>query len=490
MNVKRRLEHEWKLRAMLTDLFIRRGYECEVFFLDLFSFLDDYRELSALEVRNVWKSYIKSCEADAQMSLYLHVPFCRCRCDFCRYHQWLYVDQKQMDCYVESMCQEMEFFHENFQGIEFQTLYVGGGTPNLLNTVQLKKLFKTLNGHFQIRPQGERTFECNPLDTTYEKLAVLSENGINSVSFGVQSSDAGMLNAMNRGYQNFSMVRQAIAHAQKFKNFKRINADLMIGLFHDTAKGVFESFCRVADLGVDTISVYPLTPQLNYLKTYYQSDQRTFERNLKEKMSAFEALVVPEAERRGYFHTPMAEAFRSDTWGFASQKCYASGWTDISLYSSSVNAANYLGIGAGAASNIMKNILYKNEGLEKTAREGAYFSTGTRYRGRLRHNAVDEKLWFIFQDFARFGELSRVEYENLFGSDVVNDYASVFEKLEDLGAVQMTEKSVDLLAKNPREKFIYSLFFVEEQIIFKLADKYALCPGGHSLKQSSRGTVF
>jgi len=474
MTTELRLKQEWRLRERLTDLLIHRGFEREVFFLDLFSFLDDYQELSPLQIRAIWDDYINGRREDAQVSLYLHVPFCRCRCDFCRYHQWLYRNDAQMDLYTESLCQELVFFRETFQGLKFQSLYMGGGTPNLLSADQLRRVFQTVEKNFRIRPQGERTVECNPFDTTCDKLAVLNAYGINSVSFGVQSGDAGMLNAMNRGYQSFSMVDEAVAMARKFGSFKRVNADLIIGLSHDTARGVFESFCRVADLGVDTISVYPLTPQRMYLKNYYQDDQLQFDQELRQKMLEFEALVVPEAKRRGFVHAPMAEAFRSDTWGFASKRCYESGWIDVSLYSSSVNGANYLGIGVGAASNIMGTVLYKNEGLDISSRDGTYFSMGTQYR--LRHCRTEDsrKLWFIFQGLARFNEVSRVDYTALFGTDVVKDYRKVFESVLAIRGseeIAITDQAVSFRTKTPREKFICALFFLDNRTVYRLTQR-------------------
>jgi len=478
MDAKTRRDYEWRLRARLTDLLIGRGYEREIFFLDLFSFLDDYLELSPIEIRTIWESDAESHRQDRSVSLYLHVPFCRCRCEFCRYHQWLYVNDQQLDHYVDSMCREMEFFSKSFKNAEFQSLYVGGGTPNLLSAEHLKKIFQVVHACFRLKREGEKTFECNPFDTTYEKLSVLSESGINCVSFGVQSGNVMMLDAMNRGYQSFSMVREAVSNAKTFQSFQRVNVDLMIGLWHDTVETVFESFCRMADLSADTISVYPLTPQPEYLAAHYQGDQLKFAEELRGKMLKFEEKVVPEAQRRGFVHAPLEAAFHSDSWGFVSKQCYESGWKNVSPYSSSVDEANYLGIGAGAISNIMGEILYKNEGLEQSGREGFYFSRRTRYRGRRRHCEAREKLRFIVQELSRFSEISRRSYKDFFGSDVFEDYQEGFDNILALGGscvLEITNDTIKLKTRDAREKFIYTLFFLNNQDVGRMSEKHITC---------------
>lgn len=99
-------------------------------------------------------------------SAYIHIPFCVRICTYCDFNKY-FIDKQPVDEYLDALIKEMQV--ENNRKLE--TMYVGGGTPTALNIVQLEKLLKAINNTFTIH--GEYSFEANPDELTYEKVALL-----------------------------------------------------------------------------------------------------------------------------------------------------------------------------------------------------------------------------------------------------------------------------------------------------------------------------
>ena len=114
-------------------------------------------------------------------SVYIHIPFCSDICSYCDFCKMFYNDNL-VDKYLEELQKEIK---EKYKNEIINTLYIGGGTPSCLNMKQLNKLFNILK-IFKLNKKYEFTFECN-LDIDNEKLLYLYNNGVNRLSFGVQS---------------------------------------------------------------------------------------------------------------------------------------------------------------------------------------------------------------------------------------------------------------------------------------------------------------
>src|SRR6188768_1865353 len=134
--------------------------------------------------------------------IYIHIPFCKQACYYCDFHFSTNLDKKTQ--LVDAIIREVELQQNFLAGEEIKTLYVGGGTPSLLSTVELNRIFDCLHKNFHIKNQAEITLEANPDDLSNEKLKDLHNIGINRLSIGIQSFDDEVLRFLNRAHDSIA----------------------------------------------------------------------------------------------------------------------------------------------------------------------------------------------------------------------------------------------------------------------------------------------
>ena len=157
-------------------------------------------------------------------SVYIHIPFCKARCGYCVFSSC--IDLSLADKYADALCREMEFYSD--KSLPIYTVYLGGGTPSCLPAAILNKIFSALNKYFDMSQVCEMTVECNPESTTPQLLECLAENGVNRLSFGLQSVNDATLKRIGRLHTYGGFVA-AYDLARKY-GFNNINADVIIGL--------------------------------------------------------------------------------------------------------------------------------------------------------------------------------------------------------------------------------------------------------------------
>ncbi|MBP9128441.1 MAG: radical SAM family heme chaperone HemW [Elusimicrobia bacterium] len=184
--------------------------------------------------------------------LYLHIPFCAVKCRFCDFAAY---PGRRADVprYLAALQREMR----SIMGRPtLDTLYVGGGTPSLLDPLEWTNLVQAVNSHFELASGAEVTMECNPDGVSPEKWVAWSASGVNRISLGLQTDEPGLLALLGRthtwdDFENaFKTARRQKIHA--------LNVDLMFGLPGQTVSGWVSTLRRVADLGPDHISTYGL----------------------------------------------------------------------------------------------------------------------------------------------------------------------------------------------------------------------------------------
>src|SRR5262249_7414173 len=128
------------------------------------------------------------------LGIYISVPFCRSKCSYCNFASGVF-SAAQMEGYVDRLaqdlagCRDFAAKHEAEMPATCDSIYLGGGTPSLLQPVQLKKLFFILRREFAVAEAAEITVECAPGTLKDDVVAALAESGVNRVSLGVQSFD-------------------------------------------------------------------------------------------------------------------------------------------------------------------------------------------------------------------------------------------------------------------------------------------------------------
>ncbi len=133
-------------------------------------------------------------EKENVKSVYIHIPFCEQICSYCDFCK-MYYDKNIVNKYLYELKKEIK---KRYKNELIETLYIGGGTPSILNISELKTLFSIID-MFNLSSNLEFTFECN-LNITKEKLEFLYQNKVNRLSFGVQSFNKKILKFLNRNH--------------------------------------------------------------------------------------------------------------------------------------------------------------------------------------------------------------------------------------------------------------------------------------------------
>src|SRR5215470_10356438 len=193
--------------------------------------------------------------------VYLSVPFCRTKCTYCNFASDVF-SRAVFQRYVDRVCADLHTTLETGKQmggrmeLEVDSLYLGGGTPTVLDSQQLERLFVTVGQNFRLLRNAEVTMECAPGTLTVGMLDTLVKCGVNRVSLGVQSFVDQEAASVGRLHKN-GTVKDDIARLRS-AGISNINVDLIAGLPRQTAESWKESLEVVIALGVPHVSVYML----------------------------------------------------------------------------------------------------------------------------------------------------------------------------------------------------------------------------------------
>ena len=195
------------------------------------------------------------------LGVYVSVPFCRAKCTYCNFASGVF-GAERMDRYVEAVCAEIESVRGRVAalGVEMpgrvDTVYLGGGTPSLLSAEQMLRLFAALRDEFEMKEAAEITLECAPGQLNDETLEEMLRQGMNRVSFGVQSFVDAEARAVGRTHTREICLREVTR--MRAAGVGNINVDLIVGLPGQTEASWRESVSVALETGVPHVSVYML----------------------------------------------------------------------------------------------------------------------------------------------------------------------------------------------------------------------------------------
>lgn len=190
-----------------------------------------------------------------ELELYIHIPFCVQKCAYCDFLS-APADENTRQKYVDALKQEIQGYKKIYQNYNVTTVFLGGGTPSILNPVQIEEIFSALHDSFQITEGAEITIEVNPGTVTEEKLQAWKGAGINRISIGLQSTEDRELRMLGRihDHQQFldtwGLVRRA--------GMENVNVDLISAVPGQTLESWQRTLRKTAELGPEHLSVYSL----------------------------------------------------------------------------------------------------------------------------------------------------------------------------------------------------------------------------------------
>lgn len=365
--------------------------------------------------------------------IYIHIPFCRKRCYYCDFYKTTDFGHKFR--LVKSLNQELKDRAFELSSEKISTVYLGGGTPSVLQVDELKQLLDTIKEYYQLDASAELTIEANPDDVSDAKMKSLNEAGYNRLSMGIQSFSEADLKLMNRRHN----VGQAVNSVKVAKNagFKNISIDLIYGLPNQTTDEWKRNIELAVELDVQHISAYHLTYHEGTV--FYEMLKKGHLKELPDELSLrqFE-MLVKMLKAAGFEHYEISNFCKP---GFYSRH-NSSYW----------KGRKYLGIGPSAhsfdlqtrrwnVSSVSKYLIgiesgrpdFESEVLTIQDRYNDYIITGLRTIWGISENAVQkafpEKYTAHFQETVRKYERSghlfvsgkniRLNLEGLFISDKI-----------------------------------------------------------------------
>ena len=199
------------------------------------------------------------------MHIYVHIPFCVQKCRYCAFYSIGY-DGEVADRFVNSLLREIETMamimpvRDSSDDSE-NTLYIGGGTPSILDSSQIEKIVRAIRQNFEIDEFDEFTIEVNPESVNRQKIDRYIEFGASRISIGVQSLDDEHLKFLGRVH-NLKQALDAIKIANS-SGIREISVDFIYGLPNFHIDSFLEKLWEIISIGVNHISLYSLTVEQN-----------------------------------------------------------------------------------------------------------------------------------------------------------------------------------------------------------------------------------
>ena len=375
------------------------------------------------------------------LELYIHIPFCVKKCDYCDFLS-APADLETKEKYVEALINEIKLNKNKMSEYVVDTVFIGGGTPSLLEENQISKIISVLRDNCNMSENPEITIECNPGTITESKLWEYKKSGINRISFGLQSANDEELKSIGR-IHNYAGFLESYNLARKC-GFDNINVDLMSALPGQTLKSYEETLNKVVRLEPEHISAYSLIVEENTLMYY---------RVKKAQIKGINILPDEESERKMYYLTN--NILRSNGYRKYEISNYSKPGKECKHNIGYWQRKEYLGFGIGAASlykekrynnisDINKYIEVLTNNIKENSINNVENSSEVENQVNILNSIVknlqqlterDRMEEFMFLGLRMIKGVSGSEFFQRFGQNMWNVYGNVLNKLKDEGLI-------------------------------------------------------
>ena len=353
------------------------------------------------------------------LELYLHIPFCIKKCDYCDFLSGPSTRAGQ-EAYIYALLREIKAVSA-LENRPVDTVFIGGGTPSVPECDVMEKLLQGMPESFCFQKDAEITIEANPGTLTPKKLELYRKYGINRISIGLQSPKDEELKVLGRihNYEQFQESYQ-MARAAGFSN---INTDLMFAIPGQSYEGWMENLRIVAELGPEHISAYSLIIEEG--TPFSKRELDLPDEDTEYRMYEDTAKVL---EEYGYHQYEISN--------------YARGGQECRHNEGYWQRKDYIGLGLGAAS------LIGNERFTNTTDMQKYLENSGNPE-QIRNNREiltreDEMAEFMFLGLRMTEGVSKAEFQEYFGIAIEKIYGKVLEKYKHQGLLVEKEDRIFL----------------------------------------------
>lgn len=372
------------------------------------------------------------------MGMYIHIPFCIKKCRYCDFYSIPGGSKYDLDNYTRALLEEIRIRAEQMPSVQVESIYLGGGTPSLLDGKQLKAIITTCCGRFNILPGAEISMEANPATLDNDRLAAIEEAGMNRLSLGVQSFSNDELELMGRVHDAKAVMDTIeLLHSRGWKNF---NLDLIYGLPGQSVQRWQQNLEQAVDCKPAHLSLYLLQ-----LEKKTPMGQEVAQGRLQMLDEDNEWCMYQQAmdhlEDRGFEHYEISN-FCLPGWECRHNLVY---W----------QAREYLGLGAGAVSFVAGRRYMNRPNLSEYT--DALLSGKLWPVDILEHMSGRELMIDALILGLRLCEgIDLSDFRQRFGVDISSEYNEIIVQYMDRGLLNMA---------NGRLSFTREGYFLSNQVL-------------------------
>ena len=391
------------------------------------------------------------------LGLYVHVPFCAARCQYCEYTVVPHDENDAEDAYFDALLSELEFYRQRLNRSR-KTLIgfdIGGGTPSLAKISNIRRVVEAARTAFRFKTDMAISIETTPIIADREpgKIGALKEMGIDRISMGVQSTHLKLARSLGREYEGLSMLESAVRNIRD-AGFERFNIDLMYGFANQLPQTWRTTVEQTIALGPEYITLY----QMRYKGTRIQDQAAHVTRRMVNELEAIARELLLAA---GYEGTPGKNTF-SKLPGDAGTSDYLTGRV--------VKGVPYMGLGLGAQSYTGPTLSYNMGAAAKALKPYLRAVNAGRLPIQdLYHLPLDAAIAKMIAVSFYFGEIHREHFYAKFGVRLEDHFSREVAFLLQHGLMAYTGPYLRLTPKGA-EHFngVVSLFYagaVKEHLI-------------------------
>ncbi|EOU2018934.1 oxygen-independent coproporphyrinogen III oxidase [Clostridium perfringens] len=365
-----------------------------------------------------------------KISLYIHIPFCAQKCLYCDFPSFARKDHLRK-AYIEALNKEIISLREKHNNLEINTIFIGGGTPSVLEADELECLLKEV-AKLNMAKDIEYSMECNPGNLTEEKLEVMKKYGVNRISMGLQAKQDNLLKGLGR-IHNYKTFKENFLLAKKV-GFNNINVDLMFGLPNQRLNEWEETLREIISLEPAHISAYSLI-----------IEEGTAFYNLYEN----DKLKLPtEEEERKMYH--LAKKILEEN-GFNQYEIsnYAKERKECRHNLAYWNMDNWIGVGSAAASYINGKRIKNISSVEE------YINSINEKREAveeiINNSKNDNMEEFMFMGLRKINGIDENEFKKRFSMNINDVYGEILNKyidegllIRESGRIFLSEKGIEI----------------------------------------------
>ncbi|TGY45433.1 radical SAM family heme chaperone HemW [Clostridium perfringens] len=365
-----------------------------------------------------------------KISLYIHIPFCVQKCLYCDFPSFARKDHLRK-AYIEALNKEIISLREKHNNLEINTIFIGGGTPSVLEADELECLLKEV-AKLNMAKDIEYSMECNPGNLTEEKLEVMKKYGVNRISMGLQAKQDNLLKGLGR-IHNYKTFKENFLLAKKV-GFNNINVDLMFGLPNQRLNEWEENLREIISLEPAHISAYSLI-----------IEEGTAFYNLYEN----DKLKLPtEEEERKMYH--LAKKILEEN-GFNQYEIsnYAKEGKECRHNLAYWNMDNWIGVGSAAASYINGKRIKNKSSVEEYI--NSINEKGEAVEEIINNSKNDNMEEFMFMGLRKINGIDENEFKKRFSMNINDVYGEILNKyidegllIRESGRIFLSEKGIEI----------------------------------------------